>query len=194
MNSLMYKTWISVRKEWLETCRGITGGTMEDTLLFAMDSEPIPCDEMPDTFNTKYAECILKLNATILLVDGLLVDGFIVYGGKIWVGTVTDHTIGQMDGNQDMLVANDAQSLVDGGYTQSRQLEIPQRYTLFDFETGRRLTSTSKRHTIKKFTTPYIRIGGVAWSTSLAEISWGGGKYSMNGATLWVFWKMQSRV
>ena len=92
---------------------------MEDTLLFAMDSEPIPCDEMPDTFNTKYAECILKLNVTILL------NGFIVYGGKIWVGTVTDHTIGQMDGNQDMLVANDAQSLVDGGYTQSRQLETP---------------------------------------------------------------------
>ena len=83
MNDLMYKTWITVRKEWLETCRGITGGTMDEALLFAMDSEPIPCDDIPDTYNTKYAECILKLNATILL------NGFIVHGGKIWVGTVT---------------------------------------------------------------------------------------------------------
>ena len=54
MSNLMFKTWIAVRKEWLETCRGITGGTMEDALLFAMDSEPIPCDEMPYTFNTKF--------------------------------------------------------------------------------------------------------------------------------------------
>ena len=37
MNNMMFKAWIALRKEWLETCRGITGGTMEDTLLFAMD-------------------------------------------------------------------------------------------------------------------------------------------------------------
>jgi len=74
---------------------------------------------MPDTFNTKYAECILKLNATILL------NGFLVHGGKIWVGTVTDHTLGTMDGNQDMLVSHNARSLVDGGYTQSRYLDTP---------------------------------------------------------------------
>ena len=87
MNALMFKMWITVRKEWLEICMGITGGTMDEALLFAMDSEPIPCDEMQDTFNTKYAECILKLNATILL------NGFIVHGGKIWVGTVTDQLL-----------------------------------------------------------------------------------------------------
>ena len=92
---------------------------MDEALLFAMDSEPIPCDEMQDTFNTKYAECILKLNATILL------NGFIVHGGKIWVGTVTDHTLGQIDGIQDVLAHNGARCLVDGGYTQSRYLETP---------------------------------------------------------------------
>ena len=80
-----------------------------------MDSEPIPCDDIPDTYNTKYAECILKLNATILF------NGFIVHGG-----TVTDHTLGQIDGIQDVLAAaHGARGLVDGGYTQSRHLDTP---------------------------------------------------------------------
>ena len=45
--------------------------------------------------------------------------------GKIWVGTVTDHTLGQIDGIQDVLAAHGARGLVDGGYTESRYLDTP---------------------------------------------------------------------